>query len=261
MAKRWTFEEESQKRSELSALYVEQNKTITEIGKILSIKESTVFDRMKRLQIPSTPERKVHYNNKRQDIIVPTKPSGKLAKFVGILLGDGHIAPTQVIVTLNHRERNYLEYISNLMQELFGVTARYYKRENKSACDLYIGSVELVGFFKKMGLVSNKVQAQVKIPNWVWSNREYMKGFVKGFFDTDGSIYKLKFGVQMNFCNRSFPLLNSTRIILLELGYHPSEISNYKIYLTRKPELIRYAQEVGFGNTKHFERANQFGIV
>lgn len=261
MARRWTLEEESQKRDELLVLYVEQNKTITEIGKILDIKESTVFDRMKRLQIPSTPERKVHYNNKRQDIVVPIKLSRKLAEFVGILLGDGHIAPTQVIVTLNQAERNYLGYISNLMQELFGVTPHYYKRKQKRAYDLYIGSVDLVRFFKKMGLVSNKVRFQASIPEWILTNREYMKNFIRGFFDTDGSIYKLKFGVQMNFCNRSFPLLNSARIMLLELGYHPSKISSYKIYLTKKPELIRYMREVGFSNTKHFERAKQFGIV
>ncbi len=66
MARRWTTEEESEKRNELTELYINQNKAIGEIGKILGIAESSVFDRMKRLNIPTMPEKKVHYLNRKR---------------------------------------------------------------------------------------------------------------------------------------------------------------------------------------------------
>lgn len=58
MARKWTFEEEQEKFIQLHRLYVVENKTIGEIGRILNIAEQTVFDRIKRFCISSTPERK-----------------------------------------------------------------------------------------------------------------------------------------------------------------------------------------------------------
>jgi intein/homing endonuclease len=107
----------------------------------------------------------------------------------------------------------------------------------------------------------NKVEDQVGVPEWIFEKESYQKSFLRGFFDTDGSIYKLKFGLQIAFCNKSIPLLDSTKKILLGLGYHPSKISAYKIYLTRKPDLYRYIREIGFGNKKHLGRAQKFGII
>lgn len=65
----------------------------------------------------------------------------------------------------------------------------------------------------------------------------------------------------MGFCNHSIPLLESTRKILLDLEYYSSKVSSYKIYLTRKPDLYKYIQEIGFSNPKHFKRTKKFGIV
>lgn len=261
MARRWTIGEEREKRRELRALYVNQNKTISEIGRILGIAESSVFDRMKRLRIASIPSKKLKYRNIRHDITIPQSFSVELAEFAGIMLGDGHISPTQVVVSFDSNELEYVGYVSNLASRLFGVQGRYIKRKNSAAYDLYIGSTVLVRFFRDMGLVSNKVQAQVDVPTWIKQNSTYQQAALRGLFDTDGSVYKLRFGFQMNFCNNSKPLLTSTRNMLIELGFHPSRISINKIYLTRISELQRYGCEIGFSNKKHLEKMRGFGII
>jgi|SRR3989344_263545 len=261
MARRWTSEEEGKKRKELVSLYIQQNKTIKEVGRILDIAESSVFDRMLRLGISSIPEKKVNYRNIRHDIILPQSFSKKLAEFVGIMLGDGHLSPTQVIVSSALNELPYVLYILKLAKELFGVEGRYIKREKEGAYELYIGSTVLVRYFHAMGLVSNKVRDQVDTPKWIFKNSEYQQGFVRGFFDTDGSLYKLRFGYQMNFCNNSQPLLLSAQKTLNNLQYHPSRVSGNKFYLTRIPDLQRYAKEIGFGNLKNLEKARRFGII
>ncbi len=130
--------------------------------------------------------------------------------------------------------------------------------------DLYITSTFLMKELRTIGLYSmNKVRDQVGIPDWIFLEAEYQRRFVRGFFDTDGSIYELKHfsAVQMSFRNRSFPLLEGTRRILLNLGFHVSRISNYSVYLTRKGDIRRYVQEIGFGNAKHSTRAARFGIA
>ena len=193
--------------------------------------------------------------------MIPKAFSVKLAEFIGIMLGDGHISPTQIMVSIGFRDEKYLEHVSSLMKELFGVNPKYIERTDKNVYVIYLGSVPLVKFFKNMGLVSNKVQQQVDVPNWILSDSKYSKAFLRGFFDTDGSIYKLRFGVQMAFSNRSIPLLKSTRKILLDSNYHPSKISSWKVYLTRKLDLCRYVKEIGFGNKKHFKKAQKFGIL
>ena len=117
MARRWTEKEEILKRKELIKLYVEDNKSIREIAIILNIAQSSVYDRLLRLRIKPNRSLKPGFNNKRHDISIPNNYSGELSEFIGILLGDGHITPTQVTVTLGTKE---LEYVISLLDEADG---------------------------------------------------------------------------------------------------------------------------------------------
>ncbi|OHA08673.1 MAG: hypothetical protein A3B37_01875 [Candidatus Sungbacteria bacterium RIFCSPLOWO2_01_FULL_59_16] len=254
MPRRWTPAEERSKSLELKRLYVRENKTIGEIGKLLGIAEQTVFQRLERLGIPTAPERKATYAaRRRQDVVVPKCYTAKLAEFFGIMLGDGRLAPYQVVVTLGTKEYGYARHVCWLMEELFGVLARVAVR-GSGYRDVYLGSLDLVEWFKREGLVHNKVRFQVDIPAWIFSRREFLNAFVRGFFDTDGSVYALRFGTQLSFTNRSAPLLRSLRRALLLLGYHPSMVSSYCIYLTRRDEIVRFFREVRPANIKHRQR-------
>lgn len=257
MARRWTKKEEKEKREELKLLYIKENKSIGEISKILKIGESTVYDRMVRLGVESLRYKKAGFNNKRNDITIPNKYSDKLAEFIGILLGDGHITPTQVTVTLGTKEYEYVKYVAILMKDLFGVKAKILLLKNEHHV-VYIGSMEIVNWLLSMGLTHNKVRDQVDIPKWIFSRKSYMKNALRGLWDTDGSIYSLKFGVQMSFTNKSIPLLISVRKLLLNLNFDPSKVGTEKIYLTKRENLIKFFDEVGFNNLKHKVRFLKF---
>lgn len=109
-----------------------------------------------------------------------------------------------------------------------------------------------------MGLVSNKVKEQVGVPSWIFEETKYIKGFLRGFFDTDGSVYKLRFGIQIAFTNRSLPLLISSRQMLTLLDYSPSAVSKYHVYLTRRDQVTKFFQEIQPSNQKHQVRFNKF---
>lgn len=261
MPVRWTTKEETQKRKELEKLYVRQNKTIFEVGEILELDFRTVYDRLKRLKIPTCPERKSKFCNIRKDIKIPKRYSEKLAEFTGIMVGDGHISPTQLVVTVNKNETDYLEYLKELIKSLFNVEAHKIEKKNKGAIDIYIGSTELVRLFLQMGLAMNKVREQVDVPSWIKTKKIYAERFLRGFFDTDGSIYKLRFGIQISYKSASAPLLNSTRELLIGLGYRPSKITWQTLYLTRNRDLRRFFTEIRPTNKKHIDRALFFGVI
>ncbi|MBX4210542.1 hypothetical protein KW783_01055 [Candidatus Parcubacteria bacterium] len=264
MANRWTVTEESAHREILQKLYIEQNLSLSEISKKLSISQSTLFDRLNRLSIKTTPHLKTKYQNRRSDITIP-EYSDELAEFIGIMLGDGHISHFQTIVTLGTKEKKYVEYVAKLFEKLFGVKAKITRRKNifqqKKYYDVYVGSVSITKWLNKMGMVQNKVKSQVDVPEWIFSDQNYVKSFIRGFFDTDGSIYKLRHGIQLSFSNRSAPLLNALQKALMKLEFSPSKVSFYKVYLTKIADVKRFFEEIKPKNPKHTKRFLDYASV
>lgn len=257
MPAKWKFQEEKAHRAELHRLYVDKNLTIREIADALGIAQQTVFQRLQRLGIPIAPYKKKGYQNRRSDICVPKYRTAILAELFGILLGDGHISHFQVLVTLGSKEHSYAEYVVQLMQEAFGATPRISIRRTGYR-DVYLGSVRLAEWFLNNGLVRHKVRSQVDIPGWILKKRIFSERFLRGFFDTDGSIYKLRYGTQISFSNRSMPLLTSLRKMLNGLGYKASRISAERVYITRSGDIARFFREIQPHNPKHVVR---FGVL
>ena len=118
MPARWSKEVELNKFKELHDLYVVQNKTIGEIGKILHLAEATVYDRLLRLSIKPNRSGKKGFNC-TSPTTIPYIHTRSLAEFFGIMLGDGCLTPTQVTVTLGNKELSYVKHISSLITKLF----------------------------------------------------------------------------------------------------------------------------------------------
>ncbi len=253
MARRWTKEEEGRYHSELFNLYIKENKSLFEISKILKMPEATVFRRLGRLGIKTQPHLKKNYLKKRTDVKIPNKYSEDLAEFFGIMLGDGHVSHFQVVVSLGNKEEEYAKYVSLLIKKIFKTNVKISLRSNGYR-DVYLGSVDITLWLLKQGLVSNKVKSQVGVPAWIFRKNNFMKRFLRGFFDTDGSVYKLRHGIQISFCNRSLPLLKSLQLMLKKLKYNPSKISLFNMYLTRREDIERFFKEIKPSNSKHVSR-------
>lgn len=163
MPSRWTPQEENEKRAELKRLYVSQNRSISEIAELLDVGESTVYDRMVRLGMPSLRHLKTGYNNIHSDITIP-RHSPELAEFIGIMLGDGALNPTQIHITINGEAHSYIRYVRRLIKSIFGIMPNVIPRKDENARCIYFGSTAIVQYLLKMGLTFNKVKSQVGIP-------------------------------------------------------------------------------------------------
>lgn len=255
MPRKWSPQDIDHQKQILSKLYIDRNLTISQIGKILNIKYNSVYDRLVRVGITISRESKAGYNNQRRDISIPPL-SDELAEFIGILLGDGQITPTQIKVTLGIKE-GYSQFVSQLIKKVFKIKPKIIIRQGKYH-EIYFGSTLIVKWFLQMGLAHNKVLAQVGVPKSLLSKPRLHKYLIRGLIDTDGSIYQIKSGIQISFTNKSVPLLKNLQYMLKLQGFSPSKITVNKVYLTKKKDIKAYVSKIGFNNPKHLVRYNSF---
>lgn len=258
MARAWTKQEKMFYTDQLKKLYLQENKTIKDIASLLNIAPQTVFKRLNVCGIKTIPERKEKYRNIRSDIVLPGY-SEKLAEFIGIMLGDGKLSHFQILVTLGNKEIKYAKYVVDLIESIFSARAKISTRAT-GYHDVYLGSTVLSNWLQDQGLVFNKVKYQVDAPRWIFSKKSYMRACLRGFFDTDGSFYGLKYGYQISFTNYSVPLLESLRKMLFGLQYSPSRISSHKVYLTKREDVERFFREIQPKNSKHRRRYNSIRV-
>ena len=196
----------------------------------------------------------------RKEIQIP-EYSPELAELVGILLGDGGIRRWEVKVTLHgEKEVEYAEFVARLFEDLFDLTASISvsKWSNKRTVAVY--SVALVEYLEGIGLHrGNKVEQQVGVPDWIFTNRAFMEACVRGLMDTDGGpciIARHRSGryyVGFRFKNSSRPLIDGMWKMLTSLGYKATKSRKY-VNLFRREEVKRYCLHIGISNTYKQQR-------
>ena len=161
--------------------------------------------------------------------------TGKLAEFVGIVLGDGHLSKKAIVITLNSAEIEYAVYTQTLVKTLFGLKARIYPILG-NAIQLKIFSKALVDRLVEIGLKrGNKVKQQVGVPPVLIP--KYSCDVIRGLFDTDGSIY-LKSHKYLNLSYTSY-----SKPLLLFFNQFCEDLS-IRTYLKERDVLIQSKQSV-----------------
>ena len=201
---------------------------------------------------------------KRRLIKKPTK-SSDLAEFIGIMLGDGGITPSQIQITLNSKnEVEYVEFVKNLIKKLFKLNSGIYKFKTNNAVRIQISSRELVDYLLGLGLNQGKGQKPRDIPQWIFENLKYQKACLRGIFDTEGCVYTHTYRVnrrvysykKLCFRNRSQQLLESIAKILVNLNFKPKITNGQSVSLYDSNETKRYFREIGTHNSKNLRRFN-----
>lgn len=196
------------------------------------------------------------------------KYSVQLAETFGILAGDGHIGLYQVSVTTNSEtDIKHAQYVQKLFENLFHVPVHMAKRKDSKAVVVVMSSKQIADFCVKHGLTrGNKVRAQLDVPPWIQKNKKFSTAFVRGLFDTDGSVYvdvhnirgKEYRNIGIAFTNRSVPLLSFFKRTLELYGFHPTQKTKYIVFLRREAEVFRYFDVLGSSNSKHLDKLHAY---
>lgn len=210
---------------------------------------------------------------KTKEIRIP-KESVELAEFYGIMLGDGNLTKIKSykkgtyqirIVGDSRYDKFYLmSYVKPLIEKLFNIQVVYCKSKDKNALNLVATSIKLIEFLESKGFKpGDKIRNQLEIPLWIKNNKEYLRACLRGLYDADGSAYKLtnQNSYQICFTNYNNKLLQDARNSLISLGINPSQVTKGRdILITKKSELRKFLNGVGFSNEKHFNKVKMWNI-
>ena len=203
-------------------------------------------------------------------VIKPLRKNTALAEFMGILFGDGHVGKYQTVISLDSQtDKEYAKYICDLIQKYFKIKVNIRKRKDARAVDIYISSVSFCNLMVQYGMISgNKIKGDFRIPHWINKSKTYQTWFLRGLFDTDGSIYqdfriikeRRYHGVGLLWSSASESLRKDILRLLSDRNMGPTggKGKHRSIYLRKKANIIKYFKEIGTSNPKHSERYNRF---
>ena len=199
------------------------------------------------------------------NVCLPFKKPEKskhLAEFVGIVLGDGSITKSQIMITVNSKDdKEYGEFLYSLAKKLFNVHVGICHSEKWNVTKYIISRSELVRFFiEKLGLKKgNKIKQQVDIPDWIKQKKLYSIACIRGLVDTDGCIFTHRYKVngkfysykKFSFTSYSKPLRESVFNILKNNGLNPRLSQNRDVRLDSIADMRKYFEIFTSSNSKH----------
>jgi len=202
--------------------------------------------------------------DKKRGVKIPPK-SEKLAELFGILTGDGHLIENGRIhrfgITLNLKDDIfYATYVTNLIRELFNLRATIQIREEQGRLDILVHSKAIINFILSLGFPNGTKKDKLNIPTWILKNKNFTKRFLRGIFDTDGSLFFAKRGTYK--CNE-YPVIeikiydeifmNQVEDALKSLGFGCVRQKN-KVQLNGKMWMGKWLKIIGTRNMNQLSR-------
>lgn len=203
-------------------------------------------------------------------------PSEELAEFIGIMLGDGNINPTYwhkkkkkymqqyVIRICGHKEddKKYLiNYVKPLVYRLFKTKFNIHYHKSKKALYLAIGHKNLYFTLLYWGLIpGNKKSNNVKIPDWIFSNKKYIRACIRGLIDTDGSVvitkrYKFNFiWLKSSIPNLRDSISKAMSMLNYKMDKWRGKTDTLQTCIGTKYTIKKYHKEISSNNPKHIKR-------
>lgn len=201
------------------------------------------------------------------EIQTPPK-SESLAELLGVLAGDGHVDKYQVTVTTNSQtDMLHAQYCAELFKRLFSVQPKIIQKKGQNACVVVISSKLVCNFLVKNGAVrGNKIAKNIGPPAWVVKNDAYRLAFIRGLFDTDGCVFldthrirgRIYKNIGIALSNRAPLLLKAFKGWLERKGLHPTQKTDFAVFLRREKEVRRYFNLVKSSNPKHINKVRKF---
>ena len=133
---------------------------------------------------------------RRSNITFP-RMNKDMAYLAGVIVGDGSMSRTKrkvggrhYIITICANTKDYLNYINSLFQKYFNYIGGIYKDKRHEVYNLCIQSAPIYLYFKIV-IFGNKKNWKKSIPKSISSRKVYIKEYISGLSDTDGSINKV----------------------------------------------------------------------
>ena len=206
------------------------------------------------------------------------KQDEAIFELVGVLLGNGYILckPPQYRVEISGNSTEDLPYFRDYISTLFDnigtdrkIRLRQCHDKKGSSIRLVLNSKKFVTYLvKDIGLIYGRRKAEfAEVPNPLLNKGWGLTRLIlRGFADTDGSLFLGRKGTYQNYCyptielkSASPKLLKQFKVLLQKNGFVPRWRRGYKskasvLYLSGKQQLLKWIGEIGFSNPKHLTK-------
>jgi len=205
---------------------------------------------------------------------------GDLAEETGIHVGDGSMniyKGNKHYYTVACHHIDDKEYIDKtvlpLIKKVYGKTPKP-RIWTKGAYGFRICSIDIIKFKNEILNLPLGKKKDISTPDAIRNNKKLMKRYIRGLFDTDGSLplWKTnnKLYPRIYFSNISKKLVEEIKEFLMNEGYRvtywETDLSNrgwskvYKISINGTNMLLKWIKEIGFSNPKNIKKLNILGI-
>ncbi len=202
-------------------------------------------------------------------VIKKSAKSEKLAEFLGIMFGDGHLSNYQTSITTScYTDKEHAQYTKKLIKELFNIESSLKVRKEEGAINVVASSRNLVKFLSNKGMpIGNKIGNNLRAPEWIKKSNLYRKAFIRGLFDTDGCVYldthriknKIYKHLGLTITSYADNLILDIIDFLKSFGFTPTNRKTQKsVFLRRQKEIAKYFKEIKTSNPKHYNRYIKF---
>jgi hypothetical protein len=173
----------------------------------------------------------------------PFKKTGDLAELIGVILGDGHIEKFPraegLTIACNSNNPGFINRYADLVKKFFDKKPYVKKINEEEGCTRI--RVYQKDISKRLRIpTGNRGKIVVKIPKWILESKCFLKRYLRGLYEAEGSfcVHKPTCTYKFLFSNRNQSLLNNVYRGLRILGFHP-HASQYKIQVSRREEVYR----------------------
>jgi len=206
-------------------------------------------------------------SDKNKAIKFPDKLSPLLAEEIGMNYGDGFLSSKKYEYRLKgnkNNEREYYDnYIKKLFKRLYNLNLNIKEYETTYGFELY--SKAFWEFKTKiLGIKAGK-KTKLKVPDFIKNgNQMIITSFIKGLFDTDGSVSFLNKYNKGNYyplislASVSKELIDDVYFMLGKLSLNPKKYcfknKTWQIQLAGYERFKRYNELVGWSNQKNLNK-------
>ncbi len=206
--------------------------------------------------------------DERRGIVLPEKLTPKLAEEIGMHVGDGFLSMRRNEYRLKgspfDERQFYRGFVSPLYKELFNLDANL--KDYGTSYGFEVCSKALWSFKNKVLGIQAGRKTGIRVPEVIKvNNGEILAGFIRGYFDTDGSLsFISKYGYSsyypnINAASASELLIRDVAEILSMFGLRPTVDKNrdwWAVQLRGYENFFRFLELIGWNSKKYVDKIN-----
>jgi len=176
-------------------------------------------------------------------------PDKKTAYLLGLLIGDGGLSIKNRVCFTN-KNKKLVRLVKDYFKKYFDVTLH---KASGGKYDWYISNWKVKEKLREWGISDSYARGKIIPESIMFASKEYQIEFIKGLFDSDGSVSESRLAVEI--CSASKTLISQLQGLLLNLGIisrrrkkRSNQTGSYYHYLEITGDFVeKFAQEIGFG--------------